>query len=353
MNLINPSILKRNGAAFLDLIFTLTVTILLFLLAGPSFYNAVYQPEQFKPEIDTILLDTGMYKLDGDEVVNIDENDYPDAIYDYYSTFKNGLTYANKEEPFVFSNEWYNETILEIDPENPELNGLFVYALDNEENPDSSLRAVEKDDADSDELATFYQEKYEAVIVDLNMYPPLADIQETIFRFILNTAIIFLATIVLIMYFLIPIIIGNGQTIFKKMFGIGIVSKEGYRIKPWHTLIRFLFFCVELVLSFFTLFGALLISYTMMIFSRNNRAAHDFVANTRAVDMKASIIHANADEAEQYRLKLENEEKQTTILQQGRDFSQFRPELAINQEIDQTDNKQEDRSDKDELGNDD
>ena len=90
----------------------------------------------------------------------------------------------------------------------------------------------------------------------------------------------------------------NGETLGKKLFSIGIASaKDGFKVKRSQIIIRFLvFLLIELLLSIF-LFGIpLIISFSMLVFSKNGYALHDYLAATICIDRKNTIIYKDYEE---------------------------------------------------------
>lgn len=118
--------------------------------------------------------------------------------------------------------------------------------------------------------------------------------------------------------FLIPIIFGNGQTIGKRIFGIGLIRSNGTRINKVSLLIRTLLgkFAIEtmipllLVLMMFMggigllgptiVLGLLMIQMTMVLTSRQHKAIHDALAKTVAVDIASQMIFDTEEEAIAY-----------------------------------------------------
>jgi hypothetical protein len=106
-----------------------------------------------------------------------------------------------------------------------------------------------------------------------------------------------------------------------------VVSKDGLKIKFWNLILRFLGVVAEFVLSFYTVMGAILISYTMMVFTKDNRSAHDFLSFTKTCDLKKSIIFKTKEEAEEYEQKIKQEEEAAILRQQM--ASRFRTETDV------------------------
>ena len=118
----------------------------------------------------------------------------------------------------------------------------------------------------------------------------------------------------LVLEFILPIILKNGQTVGKKVFGIALVRPDCVKIKNlalfartflgkfaietmFPVLLAFLFFFGRLGWVALALLGALLVLNVVLFFVRKNRTPiHDILANTVAVDMKLQMIYASEEE---------------------------------------------------------
>ena len=107
----------------------------------------------------------------------------------------------------------------------------------------------------------------------------------------------------LIFYVLIPLLFKQGITLGKKASGIIVVTDKGYTMKWWQLPIRSLVLATTLITAIYTIFGSLLLSYTLMVFTKGYRSANDFLALTKIVDQKTSKIFDN----EQLLLAYENQ----------------------------------------------
>jgi uncharacterized RDD family membrane protein YckC len=310
MNIAPANLAKRSGAAILDFLLAVLVWLALITYVVSPIYNQAFGTRAIQDDYVAIQLASHLYIEDEDTQVityRVDE-DIPDAVYAYYSEFKVGKTYADEAEPFAFSNQWYNTNVLNIGSTDDSITVYFEYDLDDLDQPDPSLPGVPKADATEAELGTFYSAVYQTAQLDLNDYGPYAELAAQISAFSLQIIAVSGSFAVLIFYFILPLLFKNGQTLAKKLFNLGIVSKQGYRLKFWQLLVRFVFFAAEIVLSVYTIMGAFLISYTLMIFTKGNRSAHDFIAQTTVVNLKESLIFADAEEAAAYDKKLADEE---------------------------------------------
>ena len=89
----------------------------------------------------------------------------------------------------------------------------------------------------------------------------------------------------------------NRQTLGKKIFKLGVINANGLRPSNAKTFVRFLlFFFLEIVLSLLTLGVPLIISFSMVAFSKTGTSLHDYLANTYVVDVSTYNIYKSIDE---------------------------------------------------------
>lgn len=107
---------------------------------------------------------------------------------------------------------------------------------------------------------------------------------------------------ILLFCFLFPMVLRNRCTLGKKICSIGVVSrKDGLLAKRSQMCIRFLvFLSLEVILSIF-LFGIpLLVSFTMMCFTKEGTSLHDYLSATITVDTRACLLFETKEEYFQY-----------------------------------------------------
>lgn len=118
----------------------------------------------------------------------------------------------------------------------------------------------------------------------------------------------------LVLEFILPIILKNGQTVGKKVFSICLVRPDCVKITVlalfartvlgkyaietmFPVLLAFLFFFSGLGVLAIVLFAALLLLNIVLFFARKNRTPiHDILANTVAVDMRLQMIYQSEEE---------------------------------------------------------
>ena len=126
-------------------------------------------------------------------------------------------------------------------------------------------------------------------------------------KIILNFSIGILIAIAAI-EFVIPMILKNGQTVGKKVFGLGVMLTDGVRVNGQIMFIRSilgkytietmvpLMMCLWIftgqagILSVLIIALILIGNIVMMLITRTNSAIHDMLANTVTVDMASQLI---------------------------------------------------------------
>ncbi len=125
--------------------------------------------------------------------------------------------------------------------------------------------------------------------------------------------------------FIIPLKLGNGQTLGKKIFGIAVMRVDGVRISTLQLLIRSILgkYTVEtmipvmLTLMFFfgvmplmCLTGIALIALLQVVFvmtSHLRTPIHDMIAGTVTVDLASQLIFDSVEELTEYKKRIHEE----------------------------------------------
>lgn len=128
----------------------------------------------------------------------------------------------------------------------------------------------------------------------------------------------------LLLEFVVPLLFGNGQTLGKKVFSIAITRIDSVQIKPLQLAMRTFLgkFTVETMLPIYLVILAMsgygltmsLIALVIMtaqilapMLSRDDRALHDYIAGTMAVDIHSQRIFRTPQDLVDYKTKLHAE----------------------------------------------
>ena len=130
----------------------------------------------------------------------------------------------------------------------------------------------------------------------------------------------------LILEFVVPILLGNGQTLGKKIFGIGVMRTDGVKVVPPLMFIRTILgkFTLETMIPVYIaimyLFGLigtlgvviigliLLVQLILMVTTKTNSPIHDVLAKTVTVDLASQMIFESEEELIAYKEKVHAEQ---------------------------------------------
>ena len=127
---------------------------------------------------------------------------------------------------------------------------------------------------------------------------------------------------------LIPLLLKNGQTLGKKIFGIGVMRVDGIEVSPVIMFIRTILgkFTVETmipviiaimvlfggagILGTISLMGILVLQCGMYLFTQYHAMIHDSLAKTVVVEMSSQLIFKSEQDLIDYKNKLQQEAAQ-------------------------------------------
>ena len=176
----------------------------------------------------------------------------------------------------------------------------------------------EEYEAMTDSQKETYDAAYDALIADeeaMKAYNMMISLS-----LVITTCGILLA--VLIWELIVPMILKNGQTLGKKIFGLCLVRNDGVKMTNVQLFARtvlgkyavetmipvclllMLFWGTGGILALAVLAGLLIAQLLCLIISRNNSAIHDFIAATVVVDMASQTIFNSTEELIAYQKKV-------------------------------------------------
>jgi len=147
-----------------------------------------------------------------------------------------------------------------------------------------------------------------------------------VYTMVINLTLLMITFGILIAYlifeFIIPLILKNGQTLGKKVFGIGVMRTDGIRLSPLFLFMRTILgkytietmvpvmILIMMSVNLIGIFGiivllALLIAQIILtVSSKTHSPIHDRLASTVTVDMASQMIFDTAEELMEYKNKL-------------------------------------------------
>ena len=130
----------------------------------------------------------------------------------------------------------------------------------------------------------------------------------------------------LILELLIPLLLGNGQTLGKKIFGVGVMRIDGVKISPLLLFIRtvlgkytletmipvfliiMIYFNLTDIVGVGVILLLLIVQVVMMIVTNTNSLLHDKLSSTVAVDLASQMIFDSPEELIEYKKRLHQAE---------------------------------------------
>lgn len=108
-----------------------------------------------------------------------------------------------------------------------------------------------------------------------------------------------LTVVGIVIFLVIPLCSKKGQTLGKKMNGLALVEKEDQPIRKMTIVFRYLIlFFVEIIASIFLYGIPLLISLTIMCFSKKRGALHDVILSTKTILAESYPQKKSEDDSE-------------------------------------------------------
>ncbi len=130
----------------------------------------------------------------------------------------------------------------------------------------------------------------------------------------------------LLLEFLVPVLFGNGQTMGKKIFGIGVMREDGVKLTPMILFIRTVLgkYAVETmipvmillmfwfgtmgILGLVLILGMLIAQIVMLFTSRTRASLHDRLSHTVTVDMASQKIFDTPEALLAYKQRIHAEQ---------------------------------------------
>lgn len=171
-------------------------------------------------------------------------------------------------------------------------------------------------------LSPEIRDKYEQATKALNAEEDVVVAYNMVVRLSLLITTLGLLFAVLLWEFAIPLFLGNGQTLGKKIFGLCLVRTDGVKVNNLQLFTRALLgkFTVETMIPVYILLmifwgsmgllgpvlllGLLIGQIVSLAVTRTNSAIHDLMAGTVVVDSASQMIFPTADARLEYQKKI-------------------------------------------------
>lgn len=168
-----------------------------------------------------------------------------------------------------------------------------------------------------------YEQAYDAMTSD--------EVLNYQYTLVMNMTLVIISLGILLAYILndlvVPLILKDGQTLGKKIFGICLMQTDHTKLRPVSLAVRTILgkYTIEtmipvfiIMMIFFGFIGItgtviigilLLIQLAVLIYTQTNSCIHDLLAMTVAVDAKSQMIFENKEAMEEYAKKTEEYNK--------------------------------------------
>lgn len=367
---IEPAgLFARTVAAIVDLAIVAFVAGL-FYIGGQAIMEKTSIVKDATTEMRKYYIDSGLYRYKVDDEGQLtqeiefltdseDYKDYEDMIVNYYTVYKTSQCPEQYRDD-KYTMYWYNVHILglEVNPaaepfDAEELNarpalikekGPKIFKYDETLGEDKyNARPVlifdstvegEQQLAEKAALRYYFISEesnsnneyyiYSYTLTDLMATDYFNNAYNTMYQWYYIIPILVSALLSsIIFYFVVPIITKNGQTLGKMTMSIALVNKLGYAYDRKQLIPR-VFFNLTLLVAMYLIFdllphgllifiGAATIyffaSYTVMIFTKEHKAIHDYFAATIAIDAKKSVWFKDANEEARVKKRIDESAK--------------------------------------------
>ena len=166
-----------------------------------------------------------------------------------------------------------------------------------------------------------WQEAYDALTADrqaMHAYSMMVSLALTI------TSLSILAGF-LILELAVPLLLHNGQTLGKKIFGVGVIRTDGVKLSPVQLFIRTVLgkYTIETMVPVLTvmliffgtlgrtgtvlLLGLAVVQIILMAATRTNSPIHDCLAGTVAVDLQSQMVFESREAMIEYKKQMSAE----------------------------------------------
>lgn len=346
-NIVPAPLFQRTFAAVIDLVLVILIGAGVFL----GFSNLASNFSAVKAYINDYnneIVTSGLMQLEKNELKPyeyVDYEHYQEMFYNFYNIYYSKQTkseidydvywfnvfiYGQKDELNKYTDKELNSRPALMKVVGP---SLFAYAKEGEEtkydqfalpraseNGTKALSDYDKTElrqyfyisdkeAKDNEKASTYRYVYFYALADITS---LSKLQNDYNKYALYGVTLPLVVAIIftfmIFYFVIPLFFKNGETIGKKVMHICLVNKLGYQYKRIQLLPRVLFpTLLTIIIVFFAGFSiwafagvsaVILISFLFVIFTKDNKAIHDFFAGTLVIDAKQSTWFKDINEEE-------------------------------------------------------
>lgn len=306
---------KRIIASVLDYacVFALAITFFMSLASGYidiGFHNSMYRQQQFEVQEKSSLF---VVEKEGDNYIKVDildfdeeKNNYKDflkAINDYYFDYRELENKSNSDlntRFFAFDEKTLDNPIFEIDS----LDTAYTdFKLKDEIIDVTSGETVSSDEEGYIKaIGNYFLDEnkgvYNHALTDFTNYGEFPNINSYI-AYIEKMEILISMFLASLIVFPLPFLINkNGESLFMHFLKLGFTTRNGYKVKMGHKIIRTFITIVLNTISVYLYFIPLLINFIVMLVTKEKRSLVDIASGEVSVDTIKSTIYLDYEEME-------------------------------------------------------
>lgn len=296
-------------ARLIDFIIVTGLTILLFLLL--IFPNAFDHEQYVQNNSHAVSLynESLLFVVDDDD--NYQGKSSFNSFKKIEDLYSKDITFHNKTYNIQLTKslfEFYTQKYINYDGQKNYTLDTYKQEILKINSSDSNIKEYDNinhtftliDDTKSSVTISYFLNVYSQTSQNVLSSSPVKKYTEKNDQIMISALSLIVPTLIgvsLIFDLIIPLLMPNGETIGKKIMHLGLVSKDGYELKKYFLIPRFLsYIFIEYILGIITFGGTFLISYTMFLFVKKRRCIHDFLSNSVVIDKTTSIIFKDAQE---------------------------------------------------------
>ncbi len=173
---------------------------------------------------------------------------------------------------------------------------------------------------DYNKLSEAEKQKYEDASNAFSLDAEVINLNSLIFSLTLLILSISILIAFVVLELIIPLVFKNGQTLGKKIFGIGVMRADGVKVTFFQVFVRSILgkYTIEtmipVLLAMMFLMGTapigiiiiillLVLQIIVMITSKNNSMLHDLLAVTSVIDINTQMIFDSVEKMTEYKKK--------------------------------------------------
>ena len=293
------------------LLFIILQSTIVSLVVNKAFDFDTKRTTLMERELDSHLFEAGIYNGETYDCLTLNQSfdkesgvafdHYHEKIVYFYTNFS-ALNDDGKE-------------LIDIKNYYKEIQESNLFDVTGDYNSPETFSATPKSDVEESQMREFYQNTaYQSALDALAYDEVILPIQNSLLTAHVIQILVSCTLSSIVFLLVVPMCNKKGQTLGMMFMKTAVVNRaNGFQAKKTQVLIRFLIlFLFEGLLSVFILGLPALISFTMMMFSKENNSLHDYFSASIVVDLSRTRIFKNEQEFLDYVAKEEEAKKSYT-----------------------------------------